>query len=402
VVPKPELFSRDKQDPTASIVIKLHGVSELNKEQIGAITHLVATAVPGLQPSKVTLVDSRGNMLSGAGSDENEGSASAASAQEYRTAYETRMKNTLESLLGKSLGPNKIKVTVTADMNFDRVVTNSETYNPDGQVVRSEQDGEDKEQSTDKDGKGNTSVANNLPGGQATQGASGSSRLSDKTDTTTNYEISKTTENHIQEPGKINKVSVAVLVDGTYNEDKDGKQTYIPRSDEERKQIDTLVKSAIGYDEKRGDQVQIVNMRFTAATDESTGMTWMEWLKADMHSIIQTVALLVVAALAFFTVIRPVMNRLLVSPIISDAGDRTPALAGAMGGAGSGPRIAGGDIAAPSSFATETTAEEEPTIDLSRISGRVKSSTYNRLNELVDKNPDEALNVIRQWASKRA
>lgn len=397
VIPKPELFSRDKQDPTASIVLKLRGVSELNKEQIGAITHLVATAVPNLKPSKVTLVDSKGHLLSGEGGDDSDMGVGASTAQEYRTGYETRMKNTIESLLAKSLGSDKIKVTVSADMNFDRVVTNSETYNPDGQVVRSTQEGEEKEQATEKEGKDNTSVANNLPGAAANQTANGSNRLTDKTDTTTNYEISKTVENHIQEPGKVNKLSVAVLVDGTYAQDKDGKQVYTPRSEEERKQIDTLVKSAIGYDEKRGDQVQIVNMRFTAGPEESASVSWMEWLKADLHSIIQTLALLVVAILVFLIIIRPLMNRLLDTQIVVGSGENALAMATPGGGAPVRTPSLGG---APAS-AAEAPVEEEATVDISNISGRVKSSTYNRLNELVDKHPDEALNVIRQWAAKR-
>ena len=282
-------------------------------------------------------------------------------------------------------------------MNFDRVVTNSETYNPEGQVARSVQEGEEKEQSTEKEGKDNTTVANNLPGAQANQTASGSNRLTDKTDATTNYEISKTVENHVQEPGKLNKLSVAVLVDGTYTDDKDGKQTYAPRSDEERKQIETLVKSAMGFDVKRGDQVEIVNMRFSAASEE-TGQSWMEWLKSDMHSIIQTLVLGGVLILVILLVIRPLMNRLL-EPHGHRRHGRPHAGAGGRQAAG-GTARAGAAGALRRLPRPEAPPEEEPTVDLSRISGRVKSSTYNRLNELVDKNPGEALTVIRQWAAK--
>jgi flagellar M-ring protein FliF len=403
VVPKPELFSHDKQEPTASIVLKLRGVSELGKEEIGAITHLVATAVPGLKPSKVTLVDNKGHMLSGANGDEADTAVMASTSEEYRASYETRMKNTLESLLEKSLGTGKVKVTVSANMNFDRIVTNSETYNPEGQVVRSVQEGEEKEQSTEKQGKDNTSVANNLPGAQANQTANGSNRLTDKTDTTTNYEISKTVENHVQEPGKVNKLSIAVLVDGNYTDSKDGKPAYSPRTEDERKQIATLVKSAIGYDEKRGDQVEVVNMRFTANA-EDTGGGWLDWLKADLRSIVQTLSLLVVTVLAFLFVIRPLMNRLLDGSLLAQTG--TPALAGSGAGMGTIGADAGQVrmAAAPAGGGlnlAEAQQEEEPTVDLSRISGRVKSSTYNRLNELVDKHPEEALGVIRQWASRR-
>lgn len=397
VVPKPELFSRAKQEPTASIVVKLRGSAELDKEEIAAVTHLVAAAVPDLKPSKITLVDSKGHMLAGANGDESEIGTSASNAQDFRTAFENRLKDKLESLLERSLGPGKVKVTVNADINFDRVVTNSEVYDPNGQVARSTQEGEEKEQSTEKEGKDNTTVANNLPGAQANQTASGSNRLTDKTDATTNYEISKTVENHVQEPGKVNKLSVAVLVDGTYTADKDGKQTYAPRSDADRKEIDTLVKSAIGYDEKRGDQVQIVNMPFSAGTEEA-GMSWMEWLKSDMHNIIQTLVLGGVIILVILLVVRPLMNRLLELPGAAEAGE--PALA--MPGAAAAPRMPGAAGAAAPALSSEAPAEEEPTVDISRISGRVKSSTYNRLNELVDKHPDEALGVIRQWAARKA
>ncbi len=405
VIPRQELFSRDKQEPTASVVVKLRGVSELTKEQIGSITHLVAAAVPGLKPSKVTLVDSRGRMLSGGSGDDNDASTAASNAEEQKVTYENRLKNTLETLIEKSVGIGKVKVTVSADIDFDRVVTNSETYDPNGQVARSVQSGEEKEESSEKEGKENTSVANNLPGTQASQGANGSNRLIDKTDETTNYEISKTVENHVKETGKINKLSVAVLVDGNYTEDKDGKQTYTPRSDDERKQIDTLVKSAIGYDEKRGDKVDVVNMRFMAIADNSASLSPLEWLKQDLHSIVQTVVFGGVAVLVILLVIRPLVNRIIETTMAASAADaETPALSmpGIAGGAARmpGAPLAGGGGGPGFTTATEP-QEEEASIDISRITGRVKSSTYNRLNELVEKHPDEALNVIRQWAAKR-
>jgi flagellar M-ring protein FliF len=407
VVPKQELFSRDKQEPTASVMLKLRGVSELTKEQISAITHLVAAAVPGLKPSKVTMIDSKGRMLAGGAGDENNASASASNANEYKLGYENHLKSTLETLLEKSIGTGKVKVTVSADIDFDRVVTNSEVYDPNGQVARSVQTGEEKEQSNEKEGKENTTVTNNLPGAQAGQTATGSARIINKTDETTNYEISKTIENHVKESGKVNKLSVAVLVDGNYTEEA-GKSTYTPRSEEERKQIDTLVKSAIGYDEKRGDKVDVVNMRFMAPVDTAAAVSPFEWLKQDLHSIIQTVVFGGVAILVILLVIRPIVNRIIETTLATTSGDiggETPALAGA--GIGSiSPRMPG-MTSAPLTSASGggggggDAQEEESSIDISRITGKVKSSTYNRLNDMVEKNPDEALNVIRQWASKR-
>ena len=282
VMPKQEIFSRDKQEPTASVMLKLRGISELSKEQVGGIAHLVAAAVPGLRPSRVTLLDNSGHLLAGGGGEDSDAANVAASSEEYRIAYQSRLKNTLEALLEKSLGSGKVKVTVNADIDFDRIVTNSETYDPNGQVARSVQTGEEKEQSADKEGKENTTAANNLPNAQANQSAGGSSRIVDKTDETTNYEISKTVQNHVKETGKVNRLSVAVMIDGNYTEDK-GKQVYAPRSEEERKQIDSLVKTAIGYDEKRGDNVDVVNMRFIAESEENGNMSFLESLKQDLH-----------------------------------------------------------------------------------------------------------------------
>ena len=405
VIPKQEMFSREKQDPTASVVLKLRGMTELTKEQIGSITHLVAAAVPGLKPSKVTLVDTKGRMLAGGTGDDNDMSTIASTAEEQKLAYETHMKSTLETLLEKSLGVGKVKVTVSADIDFDRIVTNSETYDPNGQVARSIQTGEEKEQSTEKEGKDNTSAANNLPGANANQTANGSNRIIDKTDETDNYEISKTVQNHVKETGKINKLSVAVLVDGNYAPDKDGKEIYTPRSDDERKQLDTLVKSAIGFDDKRGDKVDIVNMRFIAGEEGATSGGWLEIIKQSLQPIIQTLVFGGVAILIILFVVRPLVNRIIETTMAAAqqseaAAEPIPAFATATGGlttTAAPPRAQ----AMPGMTTASEPAEEEASVDISRVTGRVKSSTVSRLNELVDKNPDEALNVIRQWVSRR-
>jgi len=409
VVPKQELFTRDKQEPTASVVLKMRGVSALDKDQISAVTHLVASAVPGLSPLKVTVLDTKGRMLSG-NSGDGDISSTLSKSEEYRIAYQSQLKTTLEGLLEKSVGSGKVKVTVNADIDFDRIVTNSETYDPNGQVARSVQSGEEKEQASEKQGKDNTTAANNLPNAQANQSGNGSNRLVTKTDETINYEISKKVENHVKESGKVNKLSVAVLVDGNYAEEKDGKQTYTPKSEEERKQIDTLVKSAIGFDEKRGDKVEIVNMRFIAPVEDIANTSFVEWLKLELHGSIQIVIFGVVV-LAVLLIIVPLVNRVIETTMAAAATHEEESVAIASGAAvasggfpgmqrmaavGSG---GGGGAAFPGQ---DLGGEEESSIDLSRITGRVKSSTYNRLNELVDKHPDEALNVIRQWSARRA
>ena len=118
-------------------------------------------------------------------------------------------------------------------------------------------------------------------------------------------------QNHVTEGGTVNKLSVAVLVDGTYATDADGKQTYTPRTDDEIKQLKTLINSAIGYDEKRGDKMEVVNMRFTQEAHEAAHESFFERFKLEMQSIIQTVIIAVVAILAILLVLRPAVNQLI-------------------------------------------------------------------------------------------
>jgi flagellar M-ring protein FliF len=212
VIPKRELFTRDKEKPSASVTIKMRSGSSLEHQEVTAITHLIAASVPALEASKVTVVDSHGKLLARGDGDEAGGGAS--NAAEFRVAYETRTQQTLEDLLEKVIGMGKVRVTVAADMNFDRVVINSEKYDPDGQVARSVQSNNQKEMAQDKTGKDSVSVANNLPqGGTGGEGNSSSNKDNTNVSEVTNYEISKTVQNQVKEAGNINKISVAVLVD---------------------------------------------------------------------------------------------------------------------------------------------------------------------------------------------
>ena len=170
VMPKHELFTREKDKPSASVTIKMRGGHALEHSEVSAITHLVSSAVPGLDVSRVTVVDGHGRLLArgdGLGLDGTSGNA-----EEFKTAYETKTQQSLEDLVEKVIGSGKVRVQVAADMNFDRVVTNSEKYDPDGQVIRSVQSNTEKENSQEKTAKENVSVNNNLPaGGSAGQRA---------------------------------------------------------------------------------------------------------------------------------------------------------------------------------------------------------------------------------------
>ncbi len=387
VMPKKELFTRDKVDPTASVVVKLRGVNALEKNEIAAVRHLVATAVPGLKPTRITIVDSKGSLLARGVDDENDPDAIAATSEEFRLNFENRTRDIVERLLERSLGAGRVRAEVNADIDFDRVVTNSETYDPEGQVPRSVQNTEETENSNDKDVNANVSAGQNLPNANQNQAGTTSQRNTKRTDETTNYEISKTVENHIKETGTVNKISVAVLVDGNYITDKKGEKTYAPRSAAELAQIAALVKSSIGFDEKRGDKVEVVNMKF-AVNDDILEESPLDWLKGSVDSIVQTLVLGGIAVLVILMIVRPLVSRVLVtSDEEREAEEQERALLG-------GPGLIAGQLG---DFSLDG-EEDDLLISLNSVQGGIKSSSYKKINEMIAEHPEETLNVIRGWA----
>jgi flagellar M-ring protein FliF len=404
VTPKRELFTREKEKPSASVAIKMRRGAALEHQEVTAITHLIASAVPELEPSKVTIIDSHGKLLArGDGSNGMDGAS--LSSVEYKTAFENRTQQTLEDLLEKVIGVGKVRVQVAADINFDRIVTNSEKYDPEGQVARSVQSNSQKENSSDKTGKDNVTVTNNLP--QATpgnEGTTGSNKTVETSDETTNYEISKTVQNHIKEAGNINKLSIAVLVDGTYPESADGKPTYTPRTEDELKQLRALVSSAVGYDEKRGDKIELVNMRFTQDALNITEASFFERFKLEVQSVIQTLIISVVAILAILLVLRPAVAKMArqTQPPSERVANEMAMIGGGGGGGGSAiERIGsdGGDGGAPAG-GFEPPAESM--INVANIKGGMKSSSMSKINEIVEKYPEETMGVLRQWILKQS
>src|ERR1700761_9178036 len=211
VVPERQVFSRDEQTPSASVVVKTRAM--MGRGQVAAIQHLVAAAVASLVPDRVAIVDDRGNLL--AGGDEKSGPNAAAAGQEQNTTdYEDRLRQRIESIVASVVGAGHVRVQVAADMNYNHTSTTSESFDPDSKVIRSTQTVEQNAQ--DKNGsQGNAvSVANALP--NAAQAAPGneSNSTSGRTEETTNYEISKTVKTSTEDGGAVKKLSVAVVVDG--------------------------------------------------------------------------------------------------------------------------------------------------------------------------------------------
>ena len=397
VLPQRQLFARDAEAPSASIVLKLKGGS-LDASQVRAIQQLTAAAVPGLAADRVSIVDDRGNLLT---ADPGNQSDPAQAVASKTREYEARLRRSLEQLVGSSVGFDKVRAEVTAELDYDRVTTQTQTYNPDGQVVRSTQTVTDRQRNAEG-GNAPVTVQNNLPNGQGQAGGTGTQSQNDRSEETINYEISRTDQTTVQEGGRVKRLSVAILVDGTYQTAADGTRTYQPRNQQDLAQIETLAKSAMGYDEKRGDQIRVVNLPFVdtqmpeaAAADLGfLGLTKDDYFKIGEIGVLGLVALL----LTFF-VIRPLVGRLLApleGPALAGATPGAPGTSHFPGGAGGGaPRLAGPDgrpmLAGPQD------EEMEQMIDIANIEGRVKASSLKRVGEIVQSHPEEALSVMRNW-----
>jgi len=397
VLPRRELFSRDAQEPTASVVLKMRGAQRLDRDQIGAVQHLVSTAVPRLRPTNISIIDDRGTLLHGGGDEEGGPGLGADTASEMRSQYETRLAGRVTELLERTVGFGKVRVEVRADMDFSQVVVNSETFDPEGQVLRSSEAIEENAQSQEA-GQDTVTVGNNLPDAGALDGAGGASESQTRTEERSNFEISKTLTNRVTAPGQVERLSVAVLVDGLYQEGEGGEMLYEPRPAEQMEQLESLVRSAVGFDPGRGDALELVNMQFAdlPVSVEDGQDTFFGFTTADIRRIVELLVLGVLGILIVLLVVRPLLTKVFEAApsAIAGAGEdaETQMLTDQSGGAAGG----GGGRGVP---ATQEAGEEEfdSMIDIAHIEGRVKASSMNKIGEIIDKHPEEAVAILRTW-----
>ncbi|NBX65981.1 MAG: flagellar M-ring protein FliF [Proteobacteria bacterium] len=394
VLPQRELFSREARTASASVTLKLKPSARLSREQIYGIQNLVANAVPDLKADKVTIIDTDANMLAG-GDSNAAGGMTGLKADEMRRAYEERMNTAIEDMVGRIVGFNKVRAHVTADMNFDRISTNSESFDPEGQVVRSTQSVT--EGSTEVDASsGEVSVENNVPGGNADAGGGSNANKSDRSEETTNFEISKTVQSIVRETGEVKKISVAVLIDGKMVADKDGNQTYQPRSDEELQKIAALVKSAIGFDEKRGDTVEVVNMAFTEIETPEIGesSTLFGFDRGQLLQTAEMIMLAIMGILVILLVLKPIMTSLFQAQKAAIEEARSEML---LAQSTPAPALTGPTAA---EIEAKIQMEEDSLIDMQAVEGKVKASTVRKVGDIVTSHPNETVSIIRNWMTQ--
>ena len=225
------------------------------------------------------------------------------------------MRNQVEAIVSSVVGSGRARVQLTADFDYNKITQTSDKFDPEGRVLRSSQSREESS-ATLNPTDGQVTVNNELPGAQGGAGAAARDQ-SKKSEETNNYEISRVTKTEVTEVGRVNRVSVAVLVDGVYNKNDKGELIYQERSKEELDRIAALVRSAIGFDQKRGDQVEIVNLRFAegpavAPINEPTGILGMlKFTKDDVMYVIELGVMMLLGMVVIFMVIRPLVRRIL-------------------------------------------------------------------------------------------
>ncbi len=410
VLPRREPFARDRQDAQASVLLTMAGAQRLDREGVQAILNLVGAAVPGLRQPNISVVDSRGDLLARAGQPVGQMTA-AVSADEVRRSTELRLSRAVEEMLERSLGPGRVRAEAAVRMNFDRVNETQEKFDPDGQVTRSQQSVTSNSKSTEQNGT--VSVQNNLPNADAGNTGAGSQEA--RQEETTNFEIGKTVRTLIREQPQLDRVSIAVMIDGVETAAADGSRTWAPRGQDEMARITSLVKSAIGYDEKRGDVVEVVSMRFAGEpteAPEAAGLLGIKLDKPDVMRLVQTALFGLIGLLALLLVLRPMIMRLtalapgsagpggglLGLPAGASAAFNGPGASGQHAIAGPGGTYAG-QISGPGGDATGQ-LEDDSMVNLTQIEGQMRASALRKLSELVGKHPDETLNIMRGWMAQ--
>ncbi len=406
VLPHREPFASEQQAAQASVLLSMTGSSRLDPEGVQAVLNLVGAAVPGLKAQNIGVIDSRGNVLARAG--QPTGALGAArNVDELRQATELRLAHAVEEMLEPTVGLEHVRAEAAVTMDIDQVHETQESYNPDQQVLRSQQTTSDKSRNTEAEP--NTSVQNNLPNANASQNQSGSQE--DKQDEVNNYEIGKTVRTVVQDQPRIARISLAVMVDGTVVPGPDGKPSWKPRDQAQLDQIATLVKSAIGFDGKRGDTVSVVSMPFTAPAEDlapaaGPGLLGLHFTRDDVMRLGQTGLLGLFVLLALLFVVRPMVMRL-----TGAGGAEGVAAAGAAPGLASEARYPG--LNAPKAGAGPATGTslallpgpgdgadagaDESMISIANIDGRLRASSVRQIVDLVSKHPEESLSILRGW-----
>ncbi|MCA3107472.1 MAG: flagellar M-ring protein FliF [Rhodocyclaceae bacterium] len=404
-IPRPSVFVRDQQKPSASVLVSLFPGRALDPAQLAGITHLVASSVPELAPSAVTIVDQAGNLLT-QNPSAREGNAGLDAGQlKYVQAVEQNFVRRIEAILTPIVGPGNVRAQVTAELDFSTVEQTAETYKPNPspeQAIRSQQTvetvGDNPRDASGVPGAlsnqppGTATAPLNAPGKGAAKGGAAEPASPGNThrEATTNYELDKTITHTRAEVGAVRRLSAAVVVNHR-RELREGKAEATPLPEAEIAQLNNLVRQAIGFNEKRGDTVNLVNAAFNEVERvEVEGPTLVtevtRRLLGNMNTVLWTLAAIVAALFVYLMVLRPVLRDL------ARAGERDLAAREAYAQA-----MAAAASAAEAAPAGEGDTGTAPPI---RTGGRGFEADLQAVKDLAKQEPQIVANVVKDWVGR--
>lgn len=281
VLPEESPFIGEKSKPRASVVVLLKQGRYLRKDQVLGIAKLISGSVSDLELENVTVVNQKGEVLFG-GEETSSPVYLTANQIDTKKQVEEYLAGKVRTLLSSVLGPDRVVVKVDARLNFDQITRTEEYYDPESRVVLSEIRREESSEKTETPIGGSPGAKTNL--GQGTLLTSGNPGKETREETSVQYAINKKVEQIVEGVGNIERISVAVAVDGTYKKTPEGKMEYIPLSNDEIEKLTSMVKQAVGYDESRGDTVTVTNVPFdTSFRLEETGLGGIPLLELMRH-----------------------------------------------------------------------------------------------------------------------
>lgn len=371
VIPKETLFIREKPEGKASVMIKMKPGKTLTEVQIQGIVHLVSASVEGITSSNVVVVDFKGNLLSGAKAASNEAMLSA-SNYTHKRRVEKELEDNVIKMLEDALGKGTVIARVTSDLDFEKVDRTEEIYDPDSQVVRSEQSVTEATLGAVPPG-GVTGVQTLVPQGDNAQGGTvGQPASRNKANQTLNYEINKVVRRVSKPLGEVTKLSVAVMIDGSYTGEP---PVYQARSPEEMAKYLQIVQSSVGYNAERGDQIQVENIQFDRSSLQEQQAKLAQSEQIDLGFEVAKYLLGVILVVLFFTrIIRPITSWMTTTvEVVADTGS-----------------LSAQDLAA--------IEEEKKRIgDMGAEAAEIRKS----VGEFVNSDPKYTAGIIRKWMKDR-
>ncbi len=377
VIPAKSLFIEEQSAPSASVVLKLKDGEKLSDKQIKGVLNLVIMSVEGLKEEHVTITDMRGQVLYQPEEDGGLGLNISSSQLQFKAEMENKIEQRIQRLLMPIVGSEKVIAKVNADLDFRQRTIKTESFDPDSQVARSEQ-------SSGEQTKGTANVDGGVPEanfrGDGFTGTA-TTQESNRETKTTNYEINKEEQQIIVPVGELKRLSVAVVVDGTYEKDPDtGKVTYIPRSAAEMERIKELVRSAVGYDSTRGDALEVSNITFGMQDqfgDEGLMRTMLEYAQRLGKPFLNGLLIF----LFLILVVRPVVMALIKPRVAEEDLDE---MAGLPEGV--------------ERLSLDESDLDEEALDTARKLENAKAQAL----QLSEKNMDQAVQVLKSWLKQEA